>query len=134
MLDTRPLLSDLVDGTGLPPSERGGESVMRRLTRLTAAGLLALVALNGCATLQENRPACLAASTLAGAIPGGVGGAVGVKNINRDNNPDVPNGHIAAGAAAGALAGGLIGLLIGYFCLCPQEEVAPPPPPPPPPP
>src|SRR5262249_58615434 len=97
---------------------------MRRLTRLTAAGLLALVALNGCATLQENRPACLAASTLAGAIPGAVGGAVGVKNINRDNNPDVPNGHIAAGAAAGAVAGGLNRVLIGYFCRRPEVRVA----------
>jgi hypothetical protein len=106
---------------------------MRPLMRLTAGGLLALVALSGCATLQENRPACLAVATLAGAIPAAVGGAVGVHNINRDNNPDVPNGHVAAGAAAGAVAGGLVGLLIGYH-FCPEEEVAPPPPPPPPPP
>src|SRR5262249_7992548 len=105
----------------------------RRWVRLTAGGVVVMVALSGCATLQENRPACLALSALAGAVPGGVGGAVGVKNINRDNNPDVPNGHIAAGAAAGAVAGGLIGLLVGNFG-CPEEGVAPPPPAPPPPP
>src|SRR5262245_13994321 len=116
---------------------------MRRLMRLTTAGVLALVALSGCATLQENYPACMAVAGLAGAIPLAVGAAVGCHNLetpvrNQPNNPNdlsrsVPNGHIAAAAAAGAVAGGLIGLGIGHF-VCPQEEAAPPPPPPLPPP
>ena len=48
---------------------------MRRLVRLTAGGVLALVALNGCAGMS--RPACMATAALAGAIPGGVGGGPG---------------------------------------------------------
>src|SRR5262249_37290734 len=63
MLDTRSLLSGLVDGRGLP-IDRKRESAMRRLMRLTTAGVLALVALNGCGL---GRPACIALSSLAGA-------------------------------------------------------------------
>jgi hypothetical protein len=100
---------------------------MRRLVRLTAGGVLVLVALNGCGL---RRPACMTVAALSGAVPLAVGGGVGTHNIEKG---PTPNGQVAAGAAAGAVAGGLIGLLIGYF-VCPEEEVAPPPPPPAPPP
>ena len=105
---------------------------MRRLVRMTAGGMIAAVALSGCAHFEGNRAACLATASLIGSVPLAVGGAVGVHNIE---NGSTPSGQVAAGAAAGAIAGGLLGLTIGHF-VCPAEVVAeePPPPPPPPPP
>ena len=86
-------------------------------------------AMTGCATLRENRTACVTAAALTGAALGATGGGVGVDQIEK--GPD--DGEIAAGAAAGLVAGGLIGYLVGHYA-CPEEEVvaAPPPPPPPP--
>src|SRR5262249_61803030 len=100
---------------------------MKRLVRLTAAGLLAMVALTGCSAMQENRPLCIALASLGGAVPGAVGGAVGVKNVNRDNNPGNINGHIAAGSAIGAVAGGPVRGPVRRG-LCPPEGRGPPPP------
>jgi OOP family OmpA-OmpF porin len=64
-------------------------------------------------------------------VLGGVGGGLGVSEIEK--GPD--NGEIAAGAGVGAAVGATIGALLGNY-LC-REEPAPPPPkpaPPPPPP
>src|SRR4029434_10359259 len=95
---TRPLLSDLLDGRGIS-AYRERESVMRRLARLTAGGVLALVALNGCANMSL--PACMATAALIGPAPGAVGGGVGTHNIEKG---PTTNGQVAAGAAAGAVA------------------------------
>jgi hypothetical protein len=103
---------------------------MRRLVRMMAGGVIAAVALSGCAHFQGNRAACLATASLIGSVPLAVGGAVGTHNLE---NGDTPSGQVAAGAAAGAVAGGILGLLVGHF-VCPPEEVMEPPPPPPPPP
>ena len=103
---------------------------MRRLVRMTAGGIIAALALSGCAHFEGNRAACLATASLIGSVPLAVGGGVGTHNIEKGSTP---SGQVAAGAAAGAIAGGLLGLTIGHF-VCPEEAVAEEPPPPPPPP
>jgi outer membrane protein OmpA-like peptidoglycan-associated protein len=98
------------------------------IERTTMAVVIAFV-MTGCATLRENRTACVATAAITGGSLGAVGGGVGVDQIEKE---PVDDGEIAAGAAAGLVAGGLIGYLIGHYA-CPEEEivVAPPPPPPP---
>lgn len=95
---------------------------MNRSPRLLPIVLL-IGATTGCATLREHPQACRAGASLLGATLGGVGGGVGVHNIEK--SPD--NGERAAGAGAGFVAGGLVGYLVGRAA-CPDE---PPPPPPP---
>ncbi len=105
-----------------------------RNTRMLSAGVLLAVAASGCATMRDNPTACKIATTLAGATLGGVGGGVGVDQIERHRTTLTER---AAGAAAGAAVGAAVGYVAGEFLLCPEPEPPPPPPvaaPPPPPP
>jgi hypothetical protein len=97
------------------------------LIKRTAMAVVIAFVMTGCATLRENRTACVATAALIGGTLGAVGGGVGVDQIEKE---PVDDGEIAAGAAAGLVAGGLIGYLIGHYA-CPEEEVVVPPPPPP---
>ena len=97
--------------------------MMIRNQRLIPLSMLVALSTGGCATMREHPTMCKVGAGLLGATLGGVGGGVGVKNI--EVGPD--RNEVAAGAGVGALAGGLIGVLVGHFA-CAEEAPAPPPP------
>jgi len=104
---------------------------MMRAVRKAPSGIaIALLAASGliaCGPMSD-RMKCQIGVTGTGAALGGLGGGLGVSEIEKE---PVDDGEIAAGAAAGVVAGALIGWGLSYL-ICP-EEVAPPPPAPPPP-
>lgn len=103
----------------------------------TAIGLVALIALSGCAAMQERRWSyCAVAGGVLGAAAG-AGTAGGLVNAYEGGDG---GSHLETGEAAGsgAVAGAVVGTLLGHLICDPKEETPPPPPvaqiPPPPPP
>ena len=81
--------------------------------------------------MKEHPTACKVGAFLTGFALGGVGGGLGVSEIEK---APVTDGEKAAGAGAGAAVGGLLGMIIGHYVCQPEEAMAAAPPPPPPPP
>jgi OOP family OmpA-OmpF porin len=100
---------------------------------VTAIGLVGVLALSGCAAMQDRRwGTCALAGGLAGAAIGGgtgAGLAAGYEKHGRNDNDTVDTIGIGLGSAAG---GALLGTLLGHMICDPREEAPPPPPPPPP--
>lgn len=103
--------------------------------RMTTIAMVGVMALSGCATMQERRwGGCAVAGGLLGA---GIGGGTAGGLVNGYEGGDGgSHEETAAAAASGAVVGGLVGALIGHMVCDPREETPPPPPvaPPPPPP
>lgn len=98
--------------------------------RLLASGtaLLILGMLPGCATLRENRSACMGVAIGTGALLGAAGGGL-ISGVAAEHGDDggSKNWEIGLSTGGGAALGGLIGWGIAE-AVC--EEPPPPPPPP----
>src|SRR6266850_1622582 len=99
----------------------------------TAIGLVALMALSGCAAMQERRWSyCAVAGGVLGAAAG-AGTAGGLVNAYEGGSG---GSHQETGEAAGggAVVGAAVGALLGHLICDPKVQAPPPPPPPAPPP
>jgi outer membrane protein OmpA-like peptidoglycan-associated protein len=102
---------------------------------LTALGLIGLLIVTGCATMQKRKwGACAQNGALVGFIVGGGTGGILVSELGNGGDGG-STGDIAAGVAGGVVGGALIGAALGHLLCDPVEEppapAAPPPPPPP---
>jgi OOP family OmpA-OmpF porin len=96
-----------------------------RTYRMMAVGLAGVLGLTGCSAMRDREwGPCAVAGGLVGAALGGVGGGLGVSEV--ENGPT--NGERAAGAGAGFVGGGLIGALLGHMICDPEKKMPPPPP------
>ena len=93
----------------------------------TAIGLVALIALTGCAAMQERRWSYCA---VAGGVLGAAAGAGTAGGLVNGYEGGDGGSHTETGIAAGsgALAGAAVGTLLGHLICDPKEETPPPPP------
>lgn len=104
------------------------------MRRMTALGLVFMLAAAGCGFRERRWGPCALAGGLIGTALGGVGGGLGVDEYEKK---PTSKREFGAGIAAGAATGALIGTLLGHAVCDPIDEPPPPPPvaqiPPPPP-
>ena len=104
-----------------------------RMKSVTAIGLAGIVALAGCAAMNERRwDGCAIAGGLIGAAVGAgtAGGLVNAYEGGHGGNAE----ETGAAAGGGAVVGAALGTLLGHLICDPKEAPPPPPPPPSPPP
>jgi outer membrane protein OmpA-like peptidoglycan-associated protein len=108
-----------------------------RHRNLTALGLVGLLIVTGCATMQKRQwGRCAQNGALVGFIVGGGTGGILVSELGNGGDGG-STGDIAAGAAGGVVGGALLGAALGHLLCDPVKEppapAAPAEPPPPPP-
>ncbi len=105
-----------------------------RARELTAIGVIGLLGMTGCASMQERQwGRCAVAGGLLGAA---VGGGLAAPLVNEfeggDGSPS--SSELGAAAAGGVVGGAVLGTLLGHLICDPTEEPTPAPLPIPPPP
>ena len=101
-----------------------------RTRKVTAIGLVAVMALTGCAAMERRRwGVCAVGGGVIGAAVGG-GTAGGLVNAYGEGNRGQASHAETAGAAAGGfVVGAALGAVLGHLICDPVEQEAPPPPP-----
>src|SRR5262249_12179896 len=96
------------------------EAIMRRLGTC-AGGLVAVLALSGCANFHDREWGFCAVG--GGIIGGAVGGVTAGAAINNTDNPS--DGERAGAIVGSTIGGAALGALLGHVVCDPQKEAAP---------
>ena len=93
---------------------------------IKAGGLLAALLATGCASLEQNRPACRWGAAGAGFVAGALIGGFAINSLDLSGTKQT--GAVVGGVLGGGTLGAVLGAVVGYYA-CPTAAAPPPPPP-----